>query len=178
MGRHGRFLPAASATANNHSCGASCSACAEGQHQHQSALRGQSWGLGLGRGRVGGGREAGRLLLPDRHWTVLPFPDHPPRVCSLSFMNSLNQNSRRAGSSHCTVRWPRVSVWRVARQLEGVMWWSAGEVLKPEASWGGWRRVTRGSLQAEGAAVEWGLALVGKACSPGGSDRIHLRRDG
>lgn len=164
VGRHGRFLPAASATANNHSCGASCSACAEGQHQHQSALRGQSWGrgLGLGRGRVGGGREAGRLLLPDRHWTVLPFPDHPPRVCSLSFMNSLNQNSRRAGSSHCTVRWPRVSVWRVARQLEGVMWWSAGEVLKPEASWGGWRRVTRGSLQAEGAAVEWGLVPGGE----------------
>ena len=77
-------------------------------------------------------------------------------------MNSLNQNNRRAGSSHCSVRCPPVSVWRVARQLEGEMWWSTREVLKPEASWGGRRQVTCGSPQAEGAAVAWGLAPGGE----------------
>lgn len=54
VGLQGGFLPAASAAASNHSCGASCSVCAEGQHKHQPS--GVRVGVGVGVGLGVGGR--------------------------------------------------------------------------------------------------------------------------
>ena len=133
-----------------------------------SALRGR------GRGRVGGGREAGRLLLdtsfrsqiicsafvPFLLWTPLirtadTLAHHTAACAGLGSPFGGSPGSWRgwcggARGRSCSPRLPGA----------GGSAWHAGASKPREQRWGG------------------GWRLVGKTFSPGESDRIHLRRDG